>query len=41
MTGCIARRFEGQVALVVGGAQGVGKAIAMRLARDVSGLERC
>jgi NAD(P)-dependent dehydrogenase (short-subunit alcohol dehydrogenase family) len=28
------RRFEGQVALVVGGAQGIGKAIAARLGRE-------
>lgn len=27
-------RFQGQVALVVGGAQGIGKAIAVRLARE-------
>ena len=27
-------RFHGQVALVVGGAQGIGRAIAMRLARE-------
>jgi len=27
-------RFEDQVALVVGGAQGIGKAIAVRLARE-------
>ena len=27
-------RFTGQVALVVGGAQGIGKAIAMRLGRE-------
>jgi len=27
-------RFDGQVALVVGGAQGIGKAIAVRLARE-------
>ena len=30
----IAGRFEGQVVLVVGGAQGIGKAIAARLARE-------
>lgn len=29
-----ANRFEGQVALVVGGAQGIGKAIARRLAQE-------
>ena len=34
MTNFIAGRFEGQVALVVGGAQGIGKAIAVRLARE-------
>jgi len=34
MTGFLPRRFEGQVALVVGGAQGIGKAIAVRLARE-------
>ena len=34
MTNLIAGRFEGQVALVVGGAQGIGKAIAVRLARE-------
>jgi NAD(P)-dependent dehydrogenase (short-subunit alcohol dehydrogenase family) len=28
------RRFQGQVALVVGGAQGIGKAIALRLASE-------
>ncbi len=28
------RRFEGQVALVVGGAQGIGKAIALRMAEE-------
>jgi NAD(P)-dependent dehydrogenase (short-subunit alcohol dehydrogenase family) len=28
------RRFDGQVALVVGGAQGIGKAIAVRLGRE-------
>ena len=28
------RRFRGQVALVVGGAQGIGKAIALRLADE-------
>jgi NAD(P)-dependent dehydrogenase (short-subunit alcohol dehydrogenase family) len=31
MTNFIAGRFKGQVALVVGGAQGIGKAIAVRL----------
>ncbi len=30
------RRFDGQVSLVVGGAQGIGKAIAVRLAREGS-----
>jgi NAD(P)-dependent dehydrogenase (short-subunit alcohol dehydrogenase family) len=30
----IPERFRGQVALVVGGAQGIGKAIAVRLARE-------
>lgn len=30
----IRNRFQGQVALVVGGAQGIGKAIAVRLARE-------
>jgi 3-oxoacyl-[acyl-carrier protein] reductase len=34
MTNFIAGRFEGQVALVVGGAHGIGKAIAARLARE-------
>lgn len=34
MTTFVAGRFEGQVALVVGGAQGIGKAIAVRLARE-------
>ena len=34
MMNFIAGRFEGQVALVVGGAQGIGKAIAVRLARE-------
>jgi NAD(P)-dependent dehydrogenase (short-subunit alcohol dehydrogenase family) len=34
MTNFIAGRFTGQVALVVGGAQGIGKAIAVRLARE-------
>jgi len=34
MTNFFAGRFEGQVALVVGGAQGIGKAIAVRLARE-------
>ena len=34
MTNFIADRFEGQVALVVGGAQGIGKGIAVRLARE-------
>lgn len=34
MADFIARRFDGQVALVVGGAQGIGKAIAVRLARE-------
>jgi NAD(P)-dependent dehydrogenase (short-subunit alcohol dehydrogenase family) len=34
MPNSIAGRFEGQVALVVGGAQGIGKAIAARLARE-------
>jgi NAD(P)-dependent dehydrogenase (short-subunit alcohol dehydrogenase family) len=34
MTNLIPGRFEGQVALVVGGAQGIGKAIAVRLARE-------
>jgi len=34
MTRFIAGRFEGQVGLVVGGAQGIGKAIAVRLARE-------
>src|SRR5271157_3594013 len=34
MTNFIAGRFEGQVALVVGGAQGIGKAIAARLAAE-------
>ena len=29
-----AKRFAGQVALVVGGAQGIGKAIAVRLAKE-------
>ncbi len=29
-----AKRFENQVALVVGGAQGIGRAIALRLARE-------
>lgn len=32
--GNAAARFEGQVALVVGGAQGIGRAIALRLARE-------
>src|SRR5579863_8871890 len=32
--GFIPDRFRGQVALVVGGAQGIGKAIAVRLARE-------
>lgn len=30
----LSRRFHGQVALVVGGAQGIGKAVAMRLAQE-------
>lgn len=34
MTDFIPGRFEAQVALVVGGAQGIGKAIAARLARE-------
>jgi NAD(P)-dependent dehydrogenase (short-subunit alcohol dehydrogenase family) len=34
MPNFIPGRFEGQVTLVVGGAQGIGKAIAMRLARE-------
>lgn len=34
MTNFIAGRFDGQVALVVGGAQGIGKAIAVRLAGE-------
>ncbi len=34
MTNFIAGRFAGQVALVVGGAQGIGKAIAARLAGE-------
>jgi NAD(P)-dependent dehydrogenase (short-subunit alcohol dehydrogenase family) len=34
MTSFIAGRFEGQVTLVVGGAQGIGKAIAVRLAGE-------
>jgi 3-oxoacyl-[acyl-carrier protein] reductase len=34
MTNFIAGRFEGQAALVVGGAQGIGKAIAVRLAAE-------
>ena len=34
MPDCIPGRFEEQVALVVGGAQGIGKAIAVRLARE-------
>jgi NAD(P)-dependent dehydrogenase (short-subunit alcohol dehydrogenase family) len=38
MTNFIAGRFEGQVALVVGGAQGIGKAIAVRLAREGASL---
>jgi NAD(P)-dependent dehydrogenase (short-subunit alcohol dehydrogenase family) len=34
MTNFIAGRFKGQVALVVGGAQGIGKAISVRLAGE-------
>lgn len=34
MRGINPGRFEGQVALVVGGAQGIGKAIAARMARE-------
>ena len=34
MADFIPGRFEAQVALVVGGAQGIGKAIAVRLARE-------
>ncbi len=34
MTNFIAERFAGQVAVVVGGAQGIGKAIAVRLAGE-------
>jgi NAD(P)-dependent dehydrogenase (short-subunit alcohol dehydrogenase family) len=34
MTHFIPGRFDGQVAIVVGGAQGIGKAIAARLARE-------
>lgn len=34
LAGTFPNRFRGQVALVVGGAQGIGKAIAMRLARE-------
>jgi len=33
-TTALQRRFEGQVALVVGGAQGIGKAIALRMADE-------
>jgi NAD(P)-dependent dehydrogenase (short-subunit alcohol dehydrogenase family) len=38
MTNFIAERFQGQVALVVGGAQGIGKGIAVRLAREGANL---
>ena len=34
MTSFVAGRFDSQVALVVGGARGIGKAIAVRLARE-------
>ena len=34
ITDFIPNRFAEQVALVVGGAQGIGKAIAVRLARE-------
>ncbi len=34
MNDCIPGRFKGQVALVVGGAQGIGQAIAARFARE-------
>ncbi len=34
MTNCIPNRFSDRSALVVGGAQGIGKAIAVRLARE-------
>ena len=34
-------RFRDQVALVVGGAQGIGKAIAMRLGREGARVVAC